>query len=545
MLFDFGTKDANFFKVNTILQILNSKRLLVDHVEILEECLESYEYNTKVANAHRTETTFIWLSAVSGAAVWLSSINRSKWTFSLLGLTVACGSACFYNWIKTWHYNRQHRMVTELIESLNNFEAAIRKNILFLHESQYINTPQVAEDKVYAGEVFRCLKEIIKSIHTALKALENCWQLDDKFSHLYVPMEELEDCDLFDANTDMSQLNLRTIKDIYNVFAYVQSQYLTRLGLSIASGASNLFICNLPQLTCIISKTTNDCLRQLSIIVENGRQRVARVRSCRKKLPPEVSNLRTLSLEVFAKLLNVVHQFSTMDQTLEDSLNRCDQQILVTSLETLENPLECIANDIVGSSEECQRLLVTVRKLINKEDCVQGNLDSLSQPEATSEYKEGEDKVYSEQDKPVLRDEFFAVDGTEPNLCEGRRESIGFLDDLEGINAKIVKRHFKPVLKQLRERIKPIGADFREREKRVLLDKGIDLNRLDEEMEEIAATRNLADGSDSEDEGEEARRSRKNEQRYDDMRGFLAAKEQMSLFALRPMSSIVNEDVLE
>ncbi|XP_053681900.1 uncharacterized protein LOC128732631 [Sabethes cyaneus] len=555
MLVDFRAQEANTFQTNILLQILNSRRLLADHVEVLEECLDSYSSYRNAKRSPRIGTAWILLSSVSGAAVLLLGRNRLKWTSPLLGIVAACGGSYFYKWFNLYNYNRQHRILAELIQSFELFEAAVRKNILFLHESQYIRTVRASLEKtgtgedVYIGELFHCLVETIRSIHSALKTLELQFRLDDKWSHLYTPMEELNDCDLLQANNSTNEINLRIIKDIYNVFAYVQSQYLVRLGLSVASEASNPVLYTLPPLTVRIQKATGDCLKKVSKIVESSRQRVARIRSCTYQLPPEVLNLRTNSLALLAKLVSAIHQFNALDESLEGILQRCDQQpqTLLTSLESLEDPLQVIANELLGSGEECQRLLVILRKALNKEDSLQGESSLATQQEAVSENKDGEDKIYSEQDKPILRDEFFAVDGTE--VTESKRQSVGFLEDLEGINAKIVKRHFKPVLKQLRERIEPIGVEFRERERKVLLDKGIDLNRLDDEMKELVRN-NPSYCSESEDDEEcttvnAARVSRKNEQRYDDMRGFLAAKEQMSIFGLRPMSSLVSEDVLE
>jgi hypothetical protein len=56
----------------------------------------------------------------------------------------------------------------------------------------------------------------------------------------------------------------------------------------------------------------------------------------------------------------------------------------------------------------------------------------------------------------------------------------------------------------------------------------------------------------SDDDDSEAERNKKrtkklakNRQKYDDVREFLAQKEQMNVFGLKPMVSMVHEDVLE
>lgn len=294
-----------------------------------------------------------------------------------------------------------------------------------------------------------------------------------------------------------------------------------------------------------IDQQRHKCMSFLNRITNSSQQKVARVPS--STLPPEISNLHTMSITLSMKLLSIVHRYNKLEEILEEVVQNHDKNELSTHLKSFEEPLEDIAGGLTASEEECQRFLVTLRKILNKESAVASVVNSQFQQSADTEQtsRDVEERCYSEQDVPTLRDEFFAVDGTEqPSDEELRRRSVGSIDDLDNLNSKIAKRHFKPVLKQLRERIEPIGVEFKAREKRALKDKGIEV----EDVEQDECKKLTSYGSDSDDEETDERNNRKFQnsvRRYDEVRGFLAAKGQMNIFGLKPTASVVNEDVLE
>ncbi|XP_065077046.1 uncharacterized protein dind [Ochlerotatus camptorhynchus] len=550
------------FQTDVLLQVLNSKRLLIDHVELLEECLEDTVGQTK-RKSNFTAIRLL-LSSIPVATTFLTGQSSHKWVYPLSGLTAAYGTSCCIKWANQHRFRQQRKLLTRFIQSLEQFEMAVKKNLLFLNESQHIRTMQIALDKsgldvgFYAANCAKCCIDTIKVIHAAVQHLEQQFTLTPKWNGLYSPIEPLEDCDMFSEEAVANLGEPKAIKDNYNIFAYIQSQYLTRLALSVASGLSNFAFFNLPELCEKLDDQKALCMKHLNLIFDSNRERAPRVDI--KVLPPELSNLRSLSMGLSAKLYSTVHRYNQLEESLEEIAANSKDVKLTSQLQALEPPVEDIINDLNASAEECQRLLITLKKILNKDDeSIPLEIDPRFKEnlEQALDSVPNVERIFSEQDKPCIRDEFFAVDGTEQDwLDDDEQRSLASVDNLENINSKIVKRHFKPVLKQLRERIEPIGVEFKEREKRALKDKGIDVEISEQEEEDdedgsldhVPVKRTLY-SSDSEDDREEDERSaikfQRSVQRYDDIRGFLATKEQMNIFGLKPMTSVVNEDVLE
>ncbi|XP_029710010.2 uncharacterized protein LOC115255932 [Aedes albopictus] len=542
-----------------LLQVLNSKRLLIDHVEILEDCFE--QITQTGSHSYFSAGKLAALGSIPIGCYFLPA--NTKWLYSVSTLIAAYGACCGIKCLNKYRYQRQRKQLAHFVDSLEQFEMAVKKNLLFLNESQHLRGVQDSLDKSgfemdsFVGNCASCCIETVKLIHSAVKRLERECPLTERWNSLYAPIESLEDCELFSEGAVENARSSRAIKDYYNVFAYMQSQFLTRLVLSIACGLSNLDRCNLPELSSKLNDQKSLCLSPLTAILDTNRKRAPRVAV--KSLPPELTHLRTLSLSLSAKLYSTVYRYNEIERVLDETVSGLVDNKEVGQLQDLAVSMEDVMNELSASTEECQRLLITMKKLTNKDD-------NESQLEIDARFTEnsehpldmppGADRVYCEQDKPCIKDEFFAVDGTEHDcLAEDDRRSVPTIDDLESINSKIVKRHFKPVLVQLRERIEPIGVEFKQRERQALKDKGIEMVDSDEEasddegsLDQVPVKRTVY-GSDSEDDQEEDQRNamkfEKSVQRYDDVRGFLAAKEQINIFGLKPMVSLVDEDVLE
>ncbi|KAL1404013.1 hypothetical protein pipiens_019104 [Culex pipiens pipiens] len=510
------------FQRNMILQTLNSKRLLIDHVEILEECLATID---SPESPSFTTAKFLALTSIAATSARMLLPYRTafRWTLPAIAFTTAAYTTCYsLKLARRFHFRRQEASLTGLITSLDRFEAAIRRNLLFLNDAQHATrTTKLAQQDCFAGNCVRTCMAAIRRIHEAVTGLERNYELDERWRDVYAPMEALEDCELFageevDYEVVKGAAGVRTIKDLYNIYAYVQSQFLTRLALAVACGLSDLSFCKLTELS-----TGIDALRVV------------------KTLPPEVANLRSLSTALSMKMLKTVHQYNQLEELLQESTQHYEDSNFINQLPSLELSLADISSELVASDEECQRLLILVKKLANKEDPLpQLPPPSEQQPEVDPA------PTYSAQYNPPQKDEFFAVDGNEARDSDGNEDRPP--DELEHIDSRIVKRHFRPVLQQLRERIEPIGVEFRKREKRALQDKGIQL----EEEEEVPTKNTLYSSSDSEDESEETERKDKKFQRsverYDDVRGFLAAKQQMNIFGIMPaMGNGMEEEVLE
>lgn len=548
------------FQNDVLLQILNSKRLLIDHVEILEECYN--EITQKESSHYLTACKLAALGSIPVAISFLSSKFKSGWQNSISALVVAYGTCYGIKCFNKYRYRVQMKQLETFIHSLEQFEMAVRKNLLFLNERQHSREMKDSMEKSgleVDSFVSNCVKscvQTIKAVHRAVKQLEQDFVLTDRWDSLYSPIESLEDCELFSETVVANVKSPRDIKDYYNVFAYMQSQLLTRLALAVTCGLSAMGRCGLSELGAKLDDQTALCLSQFNTIVDPNRKRAPRI--VVESLSPELSHLRTLTMSLSAKLYSTVHRYNEIEKILDETVtDLVKSKSSNQTQDQLALSMEEIINDLGASADECQRLLITWKKLFNKDD-------SDTQLEIDARFKEGaepaldmmpyEDRVFSEQDKPCIKDEFFAVDGTDTaRMEEDDRRSSNSIDHLESINAKIIKRHFKPVLVQLRERIVPISVEFKEREKRALRDKGIDVVDSDEEPSADEESPNLPRrtvySSDSEDDQgrdeREAIKLQRSVQRYEDMRGFLANKEQFNIFGLKPVTSMVEEEVLE
>ncbi|XP_055616792.1 uncharacterized protein LOC129762510 [Toxorhynchites rutilus septentrionalis] len=546
MKFPFFAKvsDQETFKLDILLHCLNSKRLLVDHVEILEDCLQSL--GSRDESSQCTGRTLMLASCIS-AAIILSPIRSvPRWAYATCtGIGLIGGTVCGFKLVNRIHLKRKEKSLQHLIKSLEQFEVVVKKNLLLVNESLHVRSMQKGDAEDVVGNCIRCCVETIKKIHTSVRMLENEFPLSENLNALYLPMEALEDCELLSEEMVAKAIGPKAIKEFYNIFAYMQSQYLTRFALSVACG-HQVLPDRLLELSNEIDQQRHKCMSFLNRIAFSNQNKAVRVTP--KTLPPEISNLRTLSITLSVKLLSIVQQYNKLEDRLEQAVQNCDGNELPTHLKSFEEPLECIAGGLTASEEECQRLLISLKRILNEDPTGSAiinpqfvhNADSTQADQTAAEVR-----CYSEQDVPTIRDEFFAVDGTEQHSDEeSRRRSVGSIDDIDNINSKIVKRHFKPVLKQLRERIEPIGVEFKAREKRALMDKGIEWD--DKEQDECGKWCSYGSESENDDDPDRnLRKLQKSVQRYDEVRGFLAAKKQMNIFGLKPMECVVNEDVLE
>jgi hypothetical protein len=126
-----------------IFTILNSKRLLSDHVEVLEECLEGL---LPAANLSLfTATKLLGLCLSSGAVfVHIRSANTRLLTI----LPALCTGYVGLYAKKYYNRSRNCRTVAQLqnlLEALDAFEKSIKKNIMFLNERTFLKASSRTE----------------------------------------------------------------------------------------------------------------------------------------------------------------------------------------------------------------------------------------------------------------------------------------------------------------------------------------------------------------------------------------------------------------
>lgn len=114
---------------------------------------------------------------------------------------------------------------SQFIVSLDNYEAASKKNRAFLHETQIIkSTADILKRYDKNNSLPKTLVTSIKTVITALydfvKLLE-AFPLNEKLELTYEEIEDLQDCELMRMDLE-SIIDLKTIKVSFN-FIYFQS----------------------------------------------------------------------------------------------------------------------------------------------------------------------------------------------------------------------------------------------------------------------------------------------------------------------------------
>lgn len=259
-----------------------------------------------------------------------------------------------------------------------------------------------------------------------------------------------------------------------------------------------------------------------------------------QKISSELREIRSESVRISSKMLALAFHGQQLDDLISEF---CISTTNERTDEIIEK-LNKMKSEISLSHDELERILILFQKYLNIE------LDS-DEGKIPSEKIENQHNALNNNEKitddyfPQPTDEFFFVDGKQ-NDCE--EEIKNREDEIDEIDSKLAKKYFKPVLVQLRERIEIIGEDFKEREKKVLQAKGIDIDGIIEgnDME----IRQSDEDSDSDDEREKQKRIRKNAEKFRENREFLESKQQFNVFKLPPPVRLLNlnnleEDVIE
>lgn len=214
------------------------------------------------------------------------------------------------------------------------------------------------------------------------------------------------------------------------------------------------------------------------------------------------------------------------------------------SIDDLLNRLEIISNQISRCHDEQNRLAIAVKKYLNKED--EDDDEKLISPEKHDEHNVI--KTIKEDDKvEPQKDEFFYIDPSknDDNVdIADNKKSEDSAEEHE-LQIQITKQCFKPVLLQLKEKIGPIGENMKEREKKVLKEKGIDIK--DEPLLSSSDHNKMTDLKGSDDERE--RKILRSRSKFNESRELLMSKKPFSIFeASKPIPIKQNgytEEILE
>lgn len=354
-------------------------------------------------------------------------------------------------------------------------------------------------------------------------------------------------------------------QDFYNIFAYVQSQYLFRLALLAIQNFSMNFLYNdLSILTKKIQQAIKENEKYFQILsFEKDKKNLIEISSLNRSIPYHQQNtsiepafiLRDSSLKLSSCIYAVAEECQKLDNVLqkivENSLDINNfEENETKNLMEISNSMKSIENSLSICCDDFHRLILVYNKFLSnklklelKETSVikkQENIEGNSIEEHCQELINEEEKF----------DDFFAFinnDINDENSQNEKEEMIDNSNQIYDVDEKLTKKKFKPVLKQLRSKIDPIRQEMLEKERKILESKGIDVNKfLSDEIEKSDDTgSNDSDGSFEELEKERKKKNKKDN--YKEMRQFLAEKDAINVFKLQllPTEKTLSEDILE
>lgn len=339
-----------------------------------------------------------------------------------------------------------------------------------------------------------------------------------------------------------------------------------------------------------------DCLiRQLVLEEENHFKNLAIELNKKKALEMETLNasrilktrndpigvLQDSSLKLSACMVAVAGECQALDITLQ-RLTEAENEKKDNTKQLVEvaNNMRCIENALSMCFDDFQRLMLVYNKfLTSKLDLKETHSEkSENKSQATDdEFPESFLRVEISQNPNDMdkSDDFYAYMFDEQHAKAEREqqekeEREKHNEELEILNfeKRITKGRFRPVLKQLKDRIDPIRQVMLEKEREVLSAKGINVDELfakdgqdeddtDEEFDSSVVFKEPfnddddSDNSDGSADLEFERRTKKIKERdnFAEMRNFLAQKQAINLFKLDVPPSASNalgdEDILE
>uniref|UniRef100_A0A0K8V5D4 Uncharacterized protein n=1 Tax=Bactrocera latifrons TaxID=174628 RepID=A0A0K8V5D4_BACLA len=436
-----------------------------------------------------------------------------------------------------------------------------------------------------AWDCITSAKEVTEILYDATRKLETQYPLPVRFSQYYSQMEELRECEYFKNNvTDYSP---KHIKDFHNIFAYVQSQFLLRLALTISTKPSiSELNGELVKIDCLIRQLVQEeenHFKNLAIEINKKKQLELEVLNATKAMQTRNSPIAVLqnsSLKLSACMVAVAGECQALDITLQRlTETEAEQKDNAKQLIQVANNMRGIENALSVCFDDFQRLMLVYNKFLNsKLDTPHQSTVADSENNITNneEFPESILRVEISQNHndENKRDDFYAYMYDEQQAqAEKEQEAEAKAQtnrdhDMEILNfeKRITQGKFRPVLKQLKDRIDPIRSEMLEKERQVLAAKGINVDELfgkeentknvetdkPENKKSISWEKSADGDSDSEGSADlEFQRSNKKLKERDnfaEMRNFLAQKQAINIFRLddaAPITTTGNEEILE
>lgn len=125
--------------------------------------------------------------------------------------------------VKTHQRELNESKLSKFIVFLDNYEAAIKKNKTFLHETQVIKSAasvlkRYDKDNSLTTTLITSIKTVINALYNFVKLLES-FPLAEKLRLGYEPFEDLQDCELMTMDLEAS-VDLKIIKVSFDFFLF-------------------------------------------------------------------------------------------------------------------------------------------------------------------------------------------------------------------------------------------------------------------------------------------------------------------------------------
>lgn len=362
----------------------------------------------------------------------------------------------------------------------------------------------------------------------------------------------------------------------------MQSQYLLRLALTITTRPSISQLSeDLVKIDCQVRQLVQEeeqHFSNLALAMQNRKQlELAELNATKaeQQRSGPIAVLQHSSLKLSACMVAVAGECQALDVTLQqltatEAANRNNSKELVAVASNMRG----IENALAVCCDDFQRLMLVYNKFLHSKLDLEGELTPRPKEDLEEEFPESILRVeYSQNvDAPQQKDDFYAYmydESEEQEQFEAEQHAPFPTPEKELLNfeKRITKGKFKPVLKQLKDRIDPIRQVMLEKEREVLASKGINVDELFGKIEKVdqqqpddnrladntsSPTYDSASNSDSDSADEEAfrRRSKQHKERdnFAEMRQFLAQKQAINLFKLPPppaVAAAAEEELLE
>lgn len=397
----------------------------------------------------------------------------------------------------------QHRSQLQHIEHLLNrfdaFDNALRQKIKYFREVQCLAAGSASNDApqrqictdAEINATIAVALPVIWATYEAIQRLEYL-PLAQEISNVYVLSESLEQCELFAPTADGSprQYAVHSIRDTQDIFQFLQSQLLLRLGLATVYSAieASSFVGHDVPLLC----ERIDAQLQLFDDEEAARkQRLeirGRIEATRLAQRPNIdaltmTNLRHVSADILGRMLALTAVLRDVDGVLERATTVRDAEVLAVAAD-----VQRIGERLDVCRDEFARMVCTYNRAVHGRVEAPAT-DGLSDAANVGEAAESAPAVRLFDDKDAMSSpdaEFYALaerNDDESGDDESTTDDSRSLDaELAELNAKIVKRQFRPVLRQLRDRLEPINEAMRQRERKFFAERGVELAEHDRRL---------------------------------------------------------------